>query len=467
MERFKKLGLSEHIVRVVEELKFTVPTEIQEKAIPLVLNGKDVIGTSATGSGKTLVFGAGIIQTAKRGRGVQALVLTPTRELAEQVTQALRAFSRHYGLVVQDVYGGVSISNQIDGLRRAEVVVGTPGRILDHLERRTLDLSRVQVLVLDEADRMVDMGFLPDVEQIIKKCPTHRQTMLFSATLSSDIDYIADQYMNNPVQVAGEQYVDPSKLRQFLYDVPSNAKFSLLVHLLKEDKSQGLVMVFCNTRRTADVVTQNLNRLGINAIAIHGGLTQNRRNTVMENFKDRHSRILVCTDVAARGLDIPNVSHIYNYDTPKTSIDYIHRIGRTARAGKEGEAISIVSERDYENLRKVESNRSLKIVEKQAPQFPRVPLDFGRGRGDHEERGRHEGGRGGFGRRSSFGGGPRQAHGPQHGTHGGSAHAQGAHGYGQRRQGQHSQHREHGGGSYGRGDGKERGHYGGHYSGRD
>jgi len=405
MERFRKLGLSEHIVKVVHEMGYIEPTEIQAKTIPMVLAGRDIIGASATGSGKTLAFGAGIIQSSTKGAGIQALVLTPTRELAEQVTQALRGFSKHYGLVIQDIYGGVSINPQIDGLRRADVVVGTPGRILDHLERGTLNLSKIQILVLDEADRMADMGFLPDVERIIRKCPQGRQTMLFSATMSPDIEHISGKHMRDPAYVAVEQYVDASKLKHYLYDVPTNMKFSLLVHLLKTDKASGLVMVFCNTRTTVDTISTNLERLGIQATAIHGGFSQNQRTRAISTFTEKSAHILVCTDVAARGLDIPNVSHIYNYDMPKSSIDYIHRVGRTARAGKEGQAISIVCERDYPNLKEVEKDRSLKLVEKHLPEFPRMALVFERGRrggsGGRDDRR----GRGGFGGRSGGSGG--------------------------------------------------------------
>ncbi|PIN76507.1 ATP-dependent RNA helicase, partial [Candidatus Woesearchaeota archaeon CG10_big_fil_rev_8_21_14_0_10_47_5] len=329
-------------MRSVEEEGFEKPTEVQEKAIPLVLAGRDVIAGSATGSGKTLVFGSGIIQHSEKGRGIQALVLTPTRELAVQITDALRKFSKHKPLEIAVVYGGISINPQILRLRKADVVVGTPGRLLDHIGRRTIDLSNVKILVLDEADRMLDMGFIDDVKQIIRQCPEKRQTLLFSATISDDIVDLARRYMKNPAKVSAESYVDPRKLTQFYYDVPDNLKFSLLVHLLKHEKS-GLVMVFCNSRRNTDFVANNLRLAGIDALATHGGLSQDQRNKTMKRFNSEHVCVLVCTDVAARGLDIKGVSHIYNYDIPSESKQYIHRIGRTARAGKEGKAISILS----------------------------------------------------------------------------------------------------------------------------
>ena len=412
MENFRRLGITEDLLRSIKELNFEKPSEIQEKSIPIILEGRDVIGKSATGSGKTLAFSAGIIEKVKEDKGVQALVLTPTRELAEQVAQSLRNFSKNTNLTIQEVYGGVSISNQIRGIKVSEIVVGTPGRILDHLERKTLNLSRLFILVLDEADRMVDMGFLPDVEKIIKICPINRQTLLFSATISKDINYITDKYMKNPEYISVKSYVEAEKLKQYYYDISPNAKFSLLAHFLKKDKTQ-LVMIFCNTRRNADIVAKNLQRLGFKAMAIHGGNTQNKRNSIIELFHKSQIHILVCTDVAARGLDIKNVSHIYNYDIPKNSIDYIHRIGRTARAGNEGEAISLVTNKDYDSFSEVMTDRSIIIISKETPHFENVEfhLFHERKEGFHrsEHRGRFDRGRRSFGdRRSKFGGRDKQ-----------------------------------------------------------
>jgi len=398
MEKFKKLGLSEQLLKSIQEQGFEAPREIQEKAIPLALAGKDIIGGSETGSGKTLAFGAGIIEKTVKGAGIQALILTPTRELAEQDCQAIRGFSKFKGLHVCAIYGGVAMSPQIEALERAEIVVGTPGRILDHLRQGTLNLSKVNSLVLDEADRMLDMGFIEDVEAIISQCPKERQTFLFSATISPDISHIAKKHMHSPVDISAGQYVDPSKLKQIFYDVPSNQKFSLLVHLLKKEHP-GLVMIFCNTRHNADFVAHNLDKNKIDATAIHGGLTQARRSKIMELFKSSEVHALVCTDVAARGLDIEGVSHVYNYDSPKTSKEYIHRIGRTARAGKEGIAISIVSQRDYENFNAVIQDSEIKIKQEPLPEdieraFMQIDIG-GRGRGGF--------GRGGFGGRGGGG----------------------------------------------------------------
>ena len=373
MEAFRKLNISHSLLKAIEKAGFTEPTEIQEKTIPLTLEGKDILGSSATGSGKTLAFGACIIEKTKRGAGIQALILTPTRELTQQVSTNLKSFSSFYNLNISEVYGGVSIGPQIHSLNRADIVVGTPGRILDHLERRTLKLDKVRFLVLDEADRMLDMGFIRDVEKIIHNCPKERQTLLFSATLSQDIKRLASRYMKNPVHIQVEPYVDPSKLHQIYYDVPSHMKFSLLANLLKKER-KGLVMVFCNTRRNTDFLAENLKRHNISVLVIHGGLSQYKRNEIIKISHSDKSTILIGTDIVARGMDIKDVSHVYNYDMARNSTEYIHRIGRTARAGKEGIAVSLVSQQDHDNFRNVRSDHSLNITKEVLPQIEILPI---------------------------------------------------------------------------------------------
>lgn len=390
-KKFDELGLNDEFLKVLRNLKFEKPTEIQEKTIPLALAGKDIIGESATGSGKTLAFGASIIEKVQRNKGIQALILTPTRELAEQVGKNLNLFSSYKDLFIATIYGGVGMPNQIEDLTTSEIVVGTPGRILDHINRGTINLKGVKYLVLDEADRMLDMGFIEDVKDIIESVPEERQTFLFSATLSPDIERIGRRYMQDYTIVSAESYVDPSKLKQYYYDTPQDMKFSLLVHLLKEEK-EGLVMVFCNTRRNVDFVAKNLRRYDIDSLAIHGGLTQNKRTNIMEKFHSGRALILICTDVAARGLDIKNVSHVYNYDIPMNSKEYIHRIGRTARAGTEGKAISLVSPRDHDNFRNVLQDDSLKIEEIEVPEVEQLRVQF-----QTDDRGGFRGGRGGSG----------------------------------------------------------------------
>ncbi|MFC1704885.1 DEAD/DEAH box helicase [Nanoarchaeota archaeon] len=375
MEKFRKLGILDNILKVIKEENFEEPSEIQVKTIPLILEGKDIIGGSATGSGKTLAFGAGIIQRSERRRGIQAVILTPTRELAEQIKKELKKFSKHKHLEVMAVYGGVSITPQIHKLRDADVVVGTPGRMLDHLQRGTIDLLNVKILVLDEADRMLDMGFIEDVERIISQCPKDRQTLLFSATIPPDLADLSKKYMKNPAKISAGTQVDPKKLKQVYYDVQDNMKFSLLVHLLKNEKS-ALVMVFCNSRRTVDFVTNNLRANSVDAQAIHGGYSQARRDKALEHFHTKRAQVLVCTDVAARGLDIKGVSHVYNYDIPKESKQYIHRIGRTARAGSEGIAVNLLASRDHENYDHVLRDNDVKIPKEETPQMERANVKW-------------------------------------------------------------------------------------------
>ncbi len=424
MENFRKLGLSEQLLELLKKANISEPSKIQEKVIPLIMAGRDVIGGSATGSGKTIAFGAGIIEKVILGKGLQVLILVPTRELAEQVGDVFSKFSSYKRINVAKVYGGVGIEGQVKHLRNSEIAVGTPGRLLDHIGRGTIRLSGIKMLVLDEADRMLDMGFIDDVERIIRECPKDRQTLLFSATISADIEALAGRYLRNPEYVAVESYVDAGKLHQIYYDVSKNLKFSLLVHLLQKEK-YGLVMVFCNTRHNADFIGKNLEKVGIETLVIHGGLTQQRRNKIMERFNENKVYVLVCTDIAARGLDIKGISHVYNYDLPKSSKDYVHRIGRTARAGKDGIAISLVSDRDYENFRAVLSDESLSIEQTPIPDVKMIPIEmdkrrmhggsnaFSRGpRRDRREirpsgsRGGGSSGRSSFGRSSgrSFGG---------------------------------------------------------------
>ncbi|MBU2577158.1 MAG: DEAD/DEAH box helicase [Nanoarchaeota archaeon] len=433
MEQFEKLGLCEHVLKVISAKKFTEPSEIQKKTIPLILEGKDVIAGSATGSGKTLAFGSGMIKNIVKGKGVQGLILTPTRELAEQVSCALGEFAYHRGLEITAVYGGVAMGNQVKKLTYADIVVATPGRLLDHMQHNSIDLSKVDYLVLDEADRMWDMGFKEDVGKIVQACPKNRQTLLFSATITRDLADFAGKYMKSPVEVQVENYVDASKLKQIYYDVRDDGKFSLLVHLLKYEDAH-LVMIFCNTRRNVDFVVKNLELNGVNAQAIHGGMEQNKRTRVLKGFDtfSGHKNlsrgnakvntladksklagacyVLVCTDVAARGLDIQGVSHVYNYDLPKDHKDYIHRIGRTARAGAEGIAVNILASRDYDAFGNIQRhNTSLVIRRIDTPRFENifVKFDSPRGGGFHGRAAR--GGRDSRGPRRDDFRGPRRS----------------------------------------------------------
>ena len=352
MNDFKEIKLSQELSKTIETLGFEEPTQIQRESIPFILQGKDVIGESATGSGKTLAFGCGIIEKVIPKSGLQALVLTPTRELAEQVKESIVQLSGNKQLNIISVYGGVSINLQIQNLPRADVVVATPGRLLDHINRRTIDMSKINFLVIDEADRMFDMGFIRDLKKIMSACPDKRQTLFFSATLAHKIKELANRYTKNPVMVFAEKMVDPEKLSQMYYNVLKNEKLSVLVHLLQNEKS-NLVMVFCNTRRTTNFVAKNLRANKVSAIEIHGGLSQHERTKNIDAFSNSKANVLVCTDVAARGLHINNVSHIYNYELPGDPNDYVHRIGRTARAGEEGSVINLLSNEDHRNFRMI------------------------------------------------------------------------------------------------------------------
>lgn len=367
MNAFENFNFSKQLMESINRFGFEEPTPIQRDTIPLILEGKDVIGESATGSGKTLAFGAGIIEKCNPGGGVQALVVVPTRELAEQVKDEIIRISYQKPIRILAIYGGISIGPQIQRLRRTDVVIATPGRLLDHLSRRTINISKVKILVLDEADRMVEMGFIDDVEKIIKACPKNRQTLLFSATIYGPTKEIAKKYMQDPAIVHVAKMVDPTKLKQTYYDVPSNLKKELLIHLLQKEISD-LVMVFCNTRRATDIVAMFLKANNIKATSIHGGLTQVKRLQTIDLFHKGKFQVLVCTDVAARGLHIEGVTHIYNFDMPKAPGDYVHRIGRTARVGKNGLVINIITRGDYNNFSVLRTTyREFDIQKKERP----------------------------------------------------------------------------------------------------
>ncbi|MBD3253385.1 DEAD/DEAH box helicase [Candidatus Pacearchaeota archaeon] len=373
MEKFENLlGKDNSLLISIRQRGFREPSEIQEKTIPRILEGRDVIAGASTGSGKTLAFATGLIKNIRKDFGIQGLVLTPTRELAEQITKEISDFSRKKDLDILAVYGGVSINHQIKRLKYADIVVGTPGRILDHINRNSIDLSRVNTLVLDEADRMLDMGFRDDVEKIILRCQKKRQTLLFSATISQDIFHLSEKYMRNPIEISAEEYVDPRNLEQEYYDIVDNLKYSLLRYLLEREDSK-LVMIFCNTRTNVDFVSKNLKFMGIDNLPIHGGFSQEKRNRMIEKFHSNKTQILVATDVAARGLDIKGVTHIYNYNIPSTQKEYIHRIGRTARAGKKGKVINLVSSRDYDNFNTI-INGDFIIKKRKSPYLKRAKI---------------------------------------------------------------------------------------------
>jgi len=370
--KFEELTINKKLIEKTYEEGYGELTLIQEKCLPSIIKGNDVVGQAETGSGKTVAFCLPILDKIVPRNGIQALVLTPTRELCVQVMDVFKDFGAQLKIKTISVYGGVSISNQIKNLPSADIVCGTPGRILDHLSRGTIDFSTVKFLVLDEMDKMFDMGFIKDVEKIISYVPRERQTLMFSATVSYEVHRIMNRHLKNPVIVKTRSQVDTTKLKQVYYDIyQQNNKFPLLVHLLKHS-TPGLAIVFCGTRTESDIVAMNLKRQGINALAIHGGMSQHSRSKSLDALKNETTDVLVATDVAARGLDIKNVTHVYNYDVPPTPKEYTHRIGRTARAGENGDAVTLLTERDHDNFRRVQSNKELNIIKAQMPHFEKV-----------------------------------------------------------------------------------------------
>src|SRR3989338_2316211 len=373
--KYTEMNIEKPILQAIAELGFEEATKIQEKGISAIQERKDVIGQSETGSGKTAAFGIPIIEKVERGKGIQALIVAPTRELVEQIAENLRQFSKYKRSNITTVYGGVSINPQIDYLRNTDIVVGTPGRLLDHINRGTINFSRTKFVVLDEADKMFEMGFVDDTKRIFEALPREKQVLMFSATINKDVLYIAGRYMKNPLKIQTNKYVEKRLLKQVYYNIKPHEKFSLLTHLLKAQRA-GKALVFCGTRGEVDAVAKNLYKQGIDARAIHGGLTQHRRNSIMDDFKQNGLTVLVASDVAARGIDVKDLTHIFNYNIPKTSKEYVHRIGRTARMGDSGIAINLLCEKDYENFNRVLSDHTLEIEKMQAPNFERVQFVF-------------------------------------------------------------------------------------------
>jgi len=368
---FKSLGLSAELLRAVEEKGYSEPTPIQQQAIPLVLGGRDLLAAAQTGTGKTAGFTLPILQKlqatprADGKRRVRALILTPTRELAAQVAQSVHDYGSHLHFRSLQIFGGVSINPQISNLRKGvDIVIATPGRLLDHLQQRTLDLSAVEVLVLDEADRMLDMGFIRDIRRIFKYLPEQRQTLLFSATFSAEIRQLAGDILRNP----GEVQVAPAnaaadRVKQVVHLVEKRRKRELLSHRIGAENWRQ-VLVFTRTKHGANRLAEQLTMDGLNSSAIHSNKSQTARTKALADFKAGKVRVLVATDIAARGLDIQRLPHVVNFDLPNVAEDYVHRIGRTARAGEEGTAVSLVSVEERSLLRDIE--RLLKCdIEKQ------------------------------------------------------------------------------------------------------
>ncbi len=407
-QTFESLGLLPELLRAISEQGYTEPTPIQSQAIPVVLSGRDLLGAAQTGTGKTAGFTLPLLQRlapfASKSfspalHPVRCLILTPTRELAIQVYESVKTYGKHVPLKPFVVYGGVNINPQIQEMRKGvEILVATPGRLLDLVGQKAVDLRTVQILVLDEADRMLDMGFIPDIKRIINMIPGSRQTLLFSATFSDEIRKLSAQFLKDPLTVEVARRNTPAELvTQWAHVVESKRKRELLSHLVKTNNWEQ-VLVFCKTKHGANRLAYQLERDGINAAAIHGNKSQNARIEALESFKENKVRVLVATDIAARGLDIEALPHVVNFDMPSVPEDYVHRIGRTGRAGMEGEAISIVCSEDRPLLAAVEALIKKKIEVRPVPGFdgtraatyPNEAPESSRG-----ERGRGRGGRGG------------------------------------------------------------------------
>ena len=415
---FADLGLKPELLRAVDEKGYSEPTPIQSKAIPAVLAGGDVLAGAQTGTGKTAAFVLPILQKLGQpgGRAPRALVLTPTRELAAQVAESARTYGRYVGIRTVVVFGGVSINPQITTLRAGcDILVATPGRLLDLAQQRAVDLSKIQVLVLDEADRMLDMGFIPDIRRIIKLLPQQRQNLLFSATYSDDIRALAERLLRNPLSIQVAPRNAPIELvEQRAYKVQKEHKRHLLVHLIQEGQWRQ-VLIFTRTKHGANRLAQQLEGAGISSAAIHGNKSQAARVKALDMFKRGEVVALVATEVAARGLDIKELPQVVNYELPNVPEDYVHRIGRTGRAGAGGEAVSLVSSDETGLLRDIERvlrraiptlpTPEFKILATRdipdRPQSPRSPQGGSRQGGFAGRSRRHSGGGTGGGARSS------------------------------------------------------------------
>jgi ATP-dependent RNA helicase RhlE len=384
---FKTFKLHPAVAAGTNAAGYTEPTPIQSRAIPSVMAQNDLIGLAQTGTGKTAAFVLPILNriiSGKRGTP-RALIVAPTRELVEQIHDTIENLGRKTGLRSMAVYGGVSIVPQIKSAKKADIVVACPGRLLDHLGRETIDLSCLEVLVLDEADHMFDMGFLPDIRRILKQIPAKRQTLLFSATMPSEIRKLAEESLTEPVMVQVGITAPADTVSHALYPVDQKQKTPLLLQLLQQTDT-GSVLVFTRTKHRAKRLGEQLSRAGYKAASLQGNLSQNRRQDAINGFKNGTYQILVATDIAARGIDIANVSHVINYDIPNTPDAYIHRIGRTGRATRTGDAFTLITEEDSQMVRAIDRVIGSKIERRILPDFnygpPANQKDFGNGSSD-------------------------------------------------------------------------------------
>jgi len=373
---FAELGLVPQVLRAVVDAGYTTPTPIQREAIPLALSGRDLIGLAQTGTGKTAAFTLPIINQLIGGpHRVRALILAPTRELAVQVEESFRKYGKHSSLKVVPVYGGVALEPQTKALRKGvDVIVATPGRLLDHIERQNVVFDELEVLVLDEADRMLDMGFAPQINRVVAEIPRYRQTLLFSATMPPEVEALARKYLRKPLVVqVGRRSMAASTVAHAVYPVPRARKIDLLIELLQEE-SMDSVLIFTRTKSGADRVVRDLHDGGVQATAMHGDKSQNERTRALEDFKKGKIRVLVATDVAQRGLDVSGITHVINFDVPQEPEDYVHRIGRTGRAAQAGDAYTFMAPDEIAMVRTIE-----RVIGQEIPRISVPGYDFGTG----------------------------------------------------------------------------------------
>jgi ATP-dependent RNA helicase RhlE len=372
---FDDLDLHESVLAAIRDAGYTTPTPIQRDAIPLARRGRDLIGLAQTGTGKTAAFTLPIIDRLIDGpRRTRALILTPTRELCVQVEESFRKYAKHAPIAVAAVFGGVPLDPQEQKLRGGvDVVVATPGRLIDHLERQNVVFDDLEVLVLDEADRMLDMGFAPQINRIVSELPKYRQTLLFSATMPPEVEALARKYLRKPVVVqVGIRSAAASTVTHAVYPVPREKKNALLVELLTGDTDHESVLIFTRTKHGADRVVRDLEKAGVRATAMHADKTQAQRMRALQDFKDGKINVLVATDIAQRGLDISGITHVINYDVPQQAEDYVHRIGRTGRAAKEGDAYTFMSPDEIAMVRTIE-----RVIGQPIPRISMPGYDFG------------------------------------------------------------------------------------------
>jgi ATP-dependent RNA helicase RhlE len=372
---FEALGLHENVLAAIADAGYTTPTPIQRDAIPLARRGRDLIGLAQTVTGKTAAFTLPIIDRLIDGpRRTRALILTPTRELCVQVDESFRKYAKHAPIAVVAVFGGVPLDPQEKKLRDGvDVVVATPGRLIDHVERQNVVFDDLEVLVLDEADRMLDMGFAPQINRIVAELPKYRQTLLFSATMPPEVEALARKYLRKPVVVqVGVRSAAASTVTHAVYPVPREKKNALLVELLTSGKAHDSVLIFSRTKHGADRIVRDLEKAGVSATAMHADKSQVQRTRALEDFKSGKTTVLVATDIAQRGLDISGITHVINYDVPQQAEDYVHRIGRTGRAAKEGDAYTFMAPDEIAMVRTIE-----RVIGQPIPRISVPGYDFG------------------------------------------------------------------------------------------